>query len=163
MIHTRTGLSPTPTGSVKPPEARVVMATVPGVHVFGIIPNTVNVTEQASELFTCSSRRITVVMLGIGIFLFRFKSYTNLANAHSDRAHRTSSYVSPSSGLKGFPVRSHCEATADTANAATHCGNGRDGRQRENSLACSWSGAEILPRAIIYSPAGVAQGSNDDL
>ena len=31
------------------------------------------------------------------------------------------SYVSPSNGLNGFPVRSHCEATADTANAATHC------------------------------------------
>lgn len=31
-----------------------------------------------------------------------------------------SSYVSPSSGLKGFPVLSHCDATADTANAATH-------------------------------------------
>lgn len=31
-----------------------------------------------------------------------------------------SSYVSPSRGLKGFPVLSHCDATADTANAATH-------------------------------------------
>lgn len=31
------------------------------------------------------------------------------------------SYVSPSNGLNGFPVRSHCEATADTAKAATHC------------------------------------------
>lgn len=24
--------------------------------------------------------------------------------------------------MNGFPVRSHCDATADTANAATHCG-----------------------------------------
>lgn len=24
--------------------------------------------------------------------------------------------------MKGFPVLSHCDATADTANAATHCG-----------------------------------------
>lgn len=36
------------------------------------------------------------------------------------QSHLMSSKVSPSSGLKGFPVLSHCDATADTANAATH-------------------------------------------
>lgn len=39
--------------------------------------------------------------------------------------HLISSYVSPSSGLKGFPVLSHCDATAETANAATHCSTQR--------------------------------------
>lgn len=33
-----------------------------------------------------------------------------------------SSYVSPRRGLKGLPVLSHWEATADTAKAATHWG-----------------------------------------
>lgn len=42
------------------------------------------------------------------------------ANEMMHQSYLISSYVSPSSGLKGFPVLSHCDATADTANAATH-------------------------------------------
>lgn len=42
-----------------------------------------------------------------------------ITNEHSI-SHLTSSYVSPRRGLKGLPVLSHWDATADTANAATH-------------------------------------------
>lgn len=42
-----------------------------------------------------------------------------------------SSYVSPRSGLKGLPVLSHWEATAETAKAATDCILSRDWGWRE--------------------------------
>lgn len=41
-----------------------------------------------------------------------------------------SSYVSPRSGLKGLPVLSHWEATAETAKAATDCKQFKDGSKQ---------------------------------